>query len=75
MNANKFKKKSERSTQNHIYGYRGQVVVEYVLLLVVAVTIAALITSNLASRNPDEPGIIVAKWHKILEVIGQDSTK
>lgn len=52
---------------------RGQVVVEYVLLLIVAVGIAALITSLIASRNPDEPGIIVAKWHEILKTIGSDT--
>jgi hypothetical protein len=51
---------------------RGQIVVEYVLLLVIAVTIAALLISQLVSRG-DEPGIIVAKWHAILKVIGDDN--
>ena len=51
---------------------KGQVVVEYVLLLVIAVTISAFLVSQLASRNSDEPGIIVSKWHQILSVIGDD---
>lgn len=51
---------------------RGQIVVEYVLLLTFAVTLGALIMSELASRNTDSPGIIVAKWHQILNVIGSD---
>ncbi|WP_374074291.1 hypothetical protein [Bdellovibrio bacteriovorus] len=51
---------------------RGQIVVEYVLLLVIAVGIAALLTSRLVSRNADDPGILVAKWHSILQVVGDD---
>ncbi|MEK2646131.1 hypothetical protein [Bdellovibrio sp. BCCA] len=51
---------------------RGQIVVEYVLLLVIAVGIAALLTSRLVSRNADNPGILVSKWHSILKTIGDD---
>ncbi len=51
---------------------KGQIVVEYVLLLVLAVGLAALLVSRLVSRNADNPGILVAKWHKILEVVGDD---
>lgn len=46
--------------------------VEYVLLLVLAVGLASLLVSRLVSRNADNPGILVAKWHKILEVVGDD---
>jgi hypothetical protein len=51
---------------------KGQVVVEYVLLLVIAVSISALLVSELASRNSEDPGVIVSKWHSILSVIGND---
>ena len=51
---------------------RGQIIVEYVLLLVIAVGAATLIVSQLVSRDPDEPGIIIGKWQQILTVIGQD---
>nr|BFD60280.1 hypothetical protein CKG001_23870 [Bdellovibrio sp. CKG001] len=51
---------------------RGQIVVEYVLLLVLAVSLAAILVSRLVSRNADDPGILVAKWHNILEVIAED---
>lgn len=51
---------------------KGQIVVEYVLLLVIAVGLAALLVSQLVSRNPDEPGIVVSKWQAILKVIGDD---
>lgn len=50
----------------------GQIVVEYVLLLVVAVSIASIIVFKVASRNPDNPGFIVAKWQEILQFIGDD---
>jgi hypothetical protein len=51
---------------------KGQIVVEYVLLLVIAVGIAALLISQLVSRG-DEPGIIMAKWHYIMKTIAADN--
>lgn len=50
----------------------GQVVVEYVLLLMIAVSLAALVVNQLGSRNPDEPGVITAKWLQILNLIAED---
>ncbi len=51
---------------------KGQVVVEYVLLLVIAVSIAYLLVSQMASRNRDNAGFLVAKWNRILEAVGDD---
>jgi hypothetical protein len=51
---------------------RGQIVVEYVLLLIIAVGLAYLLVSQMASRNPDNPGFLVAKWHNILKAVGDD---
>jgi uncharacterized protein (UPF0333 family) len=51
---------------------KGQVVIEYVLLLIVAVIVAILITLFMVSRNPDEPGVVVDKWNKINRAIGDD---
>ena len=51
----------------------GQIVVEYVLLLVIGVTVALIITSLMVSRNPESPGFIIQKWVEILQVIGGDS--
>jgi hypothetical protein len=51
---------------------RGQVVVEYVLLLVIAVAVAALITKELVRRDPDAPGVLIKKWDDILKEIGND---
>ena len=52
---------------------RGQIVVEYVLLLVIGVGVAVLITSQMVSRNADSPGFLVKKWVDILKVIGSDT--
>ncbi|MBO9667559.1 MAG: hypothetical protein J7501_12190 [Bdellovibrio sp.] len=51
---------------------RGQIVVEYVLLLVVAVGLAALLVSQLVSRNADDPGVLTLKWHELLKTVGDD---
>lgn len=53
----------------------GQVVVEYVLLLVVGVSIAILITTLMVNRSPDNPGFLVKKWRQIVETIAQDKTE
>lgn len=51
---------------------RGQIVVEYVLLMVIAVGLAALLISQLVDRDPESPGVLVAKWHSILQAVGDD---
>lgn len=50
----------------------GQVIVEYVLLLVIGVAMAALITRVMVSRNPDTPGFLIVKWTEIIRTIGED---
>ena len=54
---------------------RGQIIVEYVLLLMIGVAIAALITRVVVSRNPDSPGFLIVKWQQIIQTIGLDSTE
>jgi len=51
---------------------RGQVIVEYVLLMVIAVAVAALLTRELVSRDQESPGVLVQKWNDILKTIGED---
>ena len=50
----------------------GQIVVEYVLLMVIAVSLSALIVRQLGSRDTDNPGVLVEKWHSIQVEIGKD---
>lgn len=51
---------------------RGQIVVEYVLLLSVGIVIAVALTKTMSSRDPDAPGFLVMSWIKISETIGRD---
>lgn len=53
----------------------GQVVLEYILLLVVVSSLGAIIIRDLVSRKatPEESGILVAKWHSLLRVIAEDN--
>lgn len=50
----------------------GQIVVQYVLLLVLSVGIVTLVLKKVASRNSDEPGILIQKWCLVLKAIGSD---
>ncbi len=50
----------------------GQIVIEYILLLIIAVGIAVLITNVMVSRNPDNPGFLINKWTQIIHFIGND---
>lgn len=52
---------------------KGQVALEYILLLVVAVGIALFLTRSLVYRSADEPGMIIKAWHSITEAIGSDT--
>lgn len=52
---------------------RGQIILEYVLLLAIAISLAILINSLLISRDPDEPGVVLRVWNEVLRQIGADS--
>jgi hypothetical protein len=64
---------SNSSQQITRRGQRGQIVVEYVLLLVIGVAVATLITSQMVSRDPNKPGFLIAEWLTILKTIGSDT--
>lgn len=51
----------------------GQVVIEYILLLVIVTSLGAVIIKGLVSRDSSEPGLLVAKWHDIIKTIAQDN--
>lgn len=53
-------------------GQRGQVIVEYVLLLVVVVSLATLLIKTVVSRNESEPGFLINAWNQMIEAIGRD---
>lgn len=51
---------------------RAQILVEYLLLMVIAVGAATLLTNTLISRKASGPGIIITAWDKILKNVGKD---
>lgn len=51
---------------------QGQAILEYILLMVVSIGIAAIIMKTLVSRNPDNPGAILNRWNAIITEIGKD---
>ena len=53
-------------------GQSGQIVVEYILLLAVAVVIAALITKTMIGTDPNKPGFVLTAWRSIVTEIGAD---
>ena len=50
----------------------GQIVVEYVLLLVVAITAATLIVKAMISSDANNPGFVLSTWSKVIQAIGAD---
>lgn len=58
--------------KSRIKNRRGQVVVEYVLLIVISAGLASLIVKELVNRDPDNPGALVNKWYEIVKTIGED---
>lgn len=62
--------------QNRFLSQDGQIVVEYVLLLAMAVTIAMIIVSALIDRgdvtDPESSGALIQQWHLLQQTIGED---
>ena len=63
-----------RVVQSHVIrNQRGQIVVEYILLLAVAVAMAMLITKTLVGRDPGSPGFVISAWSELLTQMGSDT--
>ena len=52
----------------------GQIVVEYVLLLAIAVSIAILLTKTLIGRTEGEEGLIIKRWSELNQEISADKS-
>lgn len=53
-------------------GQKGQVAVEYILLLTVAVIVAFLIVNSMVSREEGEEGFLIKAWQSMLTTMGSD---
>ncbi len=51
---------------------RGQVIIEYILLMIIVVGIAAVIISGVVSRDESEPGFLIKAWNELVITIGND---
>ena len=54
---------------------RGQILIEYILLLLIGITIAHLLSQKLTgfSDEPDDRGVVIKRWIKIWDSIGKDT--
>jgi hypothetical protein len=50
----------------------GQIIVEYVLLLVIAIGLATILTRALVSRTQGDEGIVIRAWEEMLNQIAAD---
>ena len=57
--------------KKRIFQTKGQVIVEYILLLVIS-TVLALLLINLVSVDPNKGSHVFKYWHHLLKVIGSD---
>ena len=51
---------------------KGQVLIEYLLLMVIAIGCVTLLTKALVNREDSSPGMIIKAWDGIIKIIGED---
>jgi hypothetical protein len=51
---------------------KGQLVVEYILLMFVAVSACALLTKGLVGRGEGNNGVVITKWSQLIQMVGND---
>jgi hypothetical protein len=54
---------------------RGQILIEYILLLLIGITIALILSKKLTgySDEPDDRGVVIKRWIRIWDSIGKDT--
>ena len=50
----------------------GQILIEYILLMVVTLGLALLIIKMVVQRDPDNPGFLIQRWQGMVKQIGLD---
>jgi hypothetical protein len=69
----KFRTSQDVKKKSLFLNNKGQVLVEYMLLLLISVSFATLLVSKLISRKDgDGQGIIIQSWSKMLQTLGND---
>lgn len=57
----------------HRHRQSGQVLIEYVIILVILVAAATALVSRLIGRDPQNPGFVITSWNSIALIIAQDN--
>ena len=60
-----------RALKNKLKNNKGQILVEYLLLMVIAIACATILTQKLISRG-SSPGYVIKMWNKVILTIGND---
>ncbi len=69
----KLLQKNSSISRKRFVNQRGQILVEYLLLMVIAVACATLLTKGLVGRGDDSNrGIVIKQWDRIIHIIGND---
>ncbi len=61
-----------QSPRSKLRGDSGQIVLEYILLLVISVSVATYLTKKLVGKDPEDAGIVTSTWSEINSAIGAD---
>jgi len=64
--------KAQPSLRFKSLNHRGQVLIEYILLLVVVVSCASILIKALVSRETGKQGMVIRAWDGIIHAIGND---
>ncbi len=55
-----------------IRNQRGQILIEYILLLFIAVSCATILVKGLAGRGEGSEGVIIKNWNRMIQALGND---
>lgn len=65
-------KRSLDGRQDKHASQRGQIVFEFILLMVISITIATMVSKKMVSRDPGDPGFLTGAWARMSQAIGSD---
>lgn len=51
---------------------KGQVLVEYILLMVITISFATILIKSLVSREDGNRGMVIKQWDTLLKKLGND---
>lgn len=61
-----------KPTKNETKGQSGQVIVEYILLLVFSLTIGVLVTKLFVNRAEGKEGFVILQWQALIQAVAAD---